>query len=84
MWSNPENAQKLVSERNVLVNALDNVMALENQITDAYDMIELAEMENDADLISEAEQAFSALQEIVSEAELESLLNGEADKTIHS
>ena len=80
MWSNPENAQKLVSERNVLVNALDNVMALENQITDAYDMIELAEMENDADLISEAEQAFSALQEIVSEAELESLLNGEADK----
>ena len=55
-------------------------MALENQITDAYDMIELAEMENDADLISETEQAFIALQEIVSEAELESLLNGEADK----
>ena len=55
-------------------------MALENQITDAYDMIELAEMENDTDLISEAEQAFSALEEIVSEAELESLLNGEADK----
>ena len=62
------------------MNALDGVMALENQITDAYDMIELAEMENDADLISEAEQAFGALQEIVSEAELESLLNGEADK----
>ena len=80
MWSNLENAQKLVSERNVLVNALDNVIALENQITDAYDMIELAEMENDANLISEAEQSFIALQEIVSEAELESLLNGEADK----
>lgn len=62
------------------MNALDGVMALENQITDAYDMIELAEMENDADLISEAEHAFGALQEIVSEAELESLLNGEADK----
>ncbi|MBR5130030.1 MAG: peptide chain release factor 2 [Alphaproteobacteria bacterium] len=80
LWNSPENAQKLVSERNVLVNALDGVMALENQITDAYDMIELAEMENDADLISETEQAFIALQEIVSEAELESLLNGEADK----
>jgi peptide chain release factor 2 len=80
LWNNPENAQKLVSERNVLVNALDEIMALENQITDAYDMIELAEMENDTDLISEAEQAFSALEEIVSEAELESLLNGEADK----
>ena len=62
------------------MNALDGVMALENQIIDAYDMIELAEMENDADLISEAEHAFGALQEIVSEAELESLLNGEADK----
>ena len=59
---------------------MDNVITLENQITDAYDMIELAEMENDADLISEAEHAFGALQEIVSEAELESLLNGEADK----
>lgn len=70
----------MVSERNVLVNALDNVMALENQITDAYDMIELAEMENDVDLISEAEHAFCDLQEIVAAAELESLLNGEADK----
>ena len=59
---------------------MDNVITLESQITDAYDMIELAEMENDADLISEAEHAFAALQEIVSEAELESLLNGEADK----
>lgn len=80
MWNNPEYAQKLVSERNVLVNALDDITALERQITDAYDMIELAEMENDADLMMEAEQAFVALQEAVSRAELESLLNGEADK----
>ena len=80
MWNNPEYAQKLVSERNVLVNALDDITALERQITDAYDMIELAEMENDADLMMEAEQAFVALQEVVSRAELESLLNGEADK----
>ena len=80
LWNNPEYAQKLVSERNVLVNALDGITALERQITDAYDMIELAEMENDADLMMEAEQAFMALQEAVSRAELESLLNGEADK----
>lgn len=80
MWNNPEHAQKLVSERNVLVNALDDITTLERQITDAYDMIELAEMENDADLMMEAEQAFMALQEAVSRAELESLLNGEADK----
>ena len=80
MWNNPEYAQKLVSERNVLVNALDDITTLERQITDAYDMIELAEMENDADLMMEAEQAFVALQEAVSRAELESLLNGEADK----
>lgn len=80
MWNNPEYAQKLVSERNVLVNALDDITALERQITDAYDMIELAEMENDPDLMMEAEQAFVALQEVVSRAELESLLNGEADK----
>lgn len=80
MWNNPEHAQKLVSERNVLVNALDDITTLERQITDAYDMIELAEMENDADLMMEAEQAFVALQEAVSRAELESLLNGEADK----
>lgn len=80
MWNNPEYAQKLVSERNVLVNALDDITTLERQITDAYDMIELAEMENDADLMMEAEQAFMALQEAVSRAELESLLNGEADK----
>ena len=63
-----------------MVNALDEITSLERQIVDAYDMIELAEMENDADLIQEAEQAFWSLQELVSKAELESLLNGEADK----
>ena len=80
LWNNPEQAQKLVSERNLLVNAIEDIMSLERQITDAYDMIELAEMENDADLVMEAEQAFMALQEDVSRAELESLLCGEADK----
>lgn len=80
LWNNPDRAQKLVSERNVLVSNLDNVSILESQIVDGFEMIELAEAEGDETLLHEAEASFLALEEPIAQAELNSLLNGEADK----
>lgn len=80
LWDNPQNAQKLMSERNILAASLSDVTDLENQIVDARDMVELAEAEGDEALLAEAEVAFMNLEEAVSKAELESLLSGEADK----
>ncbi len=80
MWNNPERAQKLVSERNALVSQIDTISALESQVADGVDMIELAETEGDEALLHEAEASFMALEEPIARAELDSLLNGEADK----
>lgn len=80
LWNNPERAQKLVSERNALVTQLDTISALESQVLDGFEMIELAETEEDEALLREAEDSFMALEEPIAQAELDSLLNGEADK----
>lgn len=58
---------------------MDAVSELERQIADGYEMIELVESEGEEALLSEAETAFMGLAAIVQKAELESLLNGEAD-----
>lgn len=80
LWDNPEKAQKLMTERNTLVAALDRVRDLERQINDTYEMIELAEAEGESDLAEEAIATFEALAEDVERAELESLLSQEGDK----
>lgn len=80
LWNNPEQAQKLVGERNVLSAKIEEIKALEQAVTDGFDMIELAEAEGEIALLAEAEQAFADLEERIKKAELESLLNGEADK----
>lgn len=79
LWNNPARAQKLTQERNVLAAQVDSVCDLARQVQDGYEMIELSEMEGEEALLAEAEAAFIGLQETVQKAELESLLNGEAD-----
>ena len=68
-----------MSERNTLVAAMDRVRDLETQINNTYEMIELAETENEIELLAEAETAFTALEPVVEQAELESLLSAEGD-----
>ena len=52
---------------------------LVQQIQDLYDLIELAESENEIELLSESENQFIALDSIIEEALLESLLSQEGD-----
>ncbi len=79
MWNNPENAQKLVSERTRLGNKIDSLQQLISQVSDAYDMIELAESENEPELLAESETQYVALDSVVEEALLQSLLSAEGD-----
>lgn len=80
LWDDPARAQKLMSERNILAANLSDVSALETQVKDACELIELAEAENDEALLRDAEKAFMDLDGAVAQAEMESLLSGEADK----
>ncbi len=52
---------------------------LSSQITDTFEMIELAEIENESELLAESEHIFTGLDATVEEALLQSLLSAEGD-----
>ncbi|MEL6596640.1 MAG: peptide chain release factor 2 [Pseudomonadota bacterium] len=79
LWNNPEKAQKLMRERQTLVDAVASYKALSQELSDNVELIELGEMEDDADVVTDAEEALKALVAKAAEQELEALLNGEAD-----
>ncbi len=79
LWNDAEGAQKLMRERQLLVDAMDTVKAIETELSDNVELIELGEMEEDDEVVAEAEEALKALAEKAAEKELEALLDGEAD-----
>lgn len=79
LWNNPEKAQQLMSERTSLEQSITDIKTLEKQVVDTYEMIQLFEIEDEPELLSEAEQAFVSMQKILEQRELESLLSQEAD-----
>jgi len=66
-------------ERQRLDTAMSAVRALENELADATGLFELAEAENDAAMVADAEKAIEALAKRAEEQRLESMLSGEAD-----
>ncbi|WP_296417574.1 peptide chain release factor 2 [Pseudooctadecabacter sp.] len=79
LWDDPEAAQKLMRDRQNLVDAIESYEGIKRELDDNQELIELGEMEDDADVVSEAEDALKALKARAAEKELEALLNGEAD-----
>ena len=79
LWDNPEKAQKLMRERQMLAAAIAGFNELSQGLQDNIDMIELGEMEEDQEVIDDAEQSIQKIQKEAAKQELEALLNGEAD-----
>lgn len=68
-----------MTEKNRLDEAISSYEGLEQSLKDICDLIELAEMENDTDVLNEAKASLEELRKKTSALELESLLSGEAD-----
>ena len=79
LWDDPEKAQKLMRERQALVDAMDSYESIASDLSDNVELIELGEMEEDAEVITEAENALKKLKKTAAAKELEALLSGEAD-----
>ena len=79
LWDDPEAAQKLMRERQALVDSIDTYKGIKQDLSDNIELIELGEMEEDEDVVKDAEAALAALKEKAAEKELEALLDGEAD-----
>jgi len=79
IWNSPQDAQKLMRERQRLDESMSVVRSLENELTDSLGLIELAEAESDSAMVVDAEKAIEALSKRAEEQRLESMLSGEAD-----
>jgi len=79
LWDDPAEAQKLMRERQMLVDAMETYNGISREMNDNVELIELGEMEEDEEVVSEAERALKALAEKAAQKELEALLDGEAD-----
>ncbi len=79
LWNDPERAQKLMRDRQTLLDAVNGYKAMAQEMQDNIDLIELGEMEGDDEVVAEAEAGLKALVEKAAAAELEALLDGEAD-----
>ncbi|SEM85302.1 bacterial peptide chain release factor 2 (bRF-2) [Pseudorhodobacter antarcticus] len=79
LWNDPAKAQKLMRERQAILDQLSTYQLIETGLRDNTDLIELGEAEGDTEIVIEAEDALRALLELARGKELEALLNGEAD-----
>ena len=79
LWNDPAKAQKLMRERQALLDQVSTYKLIDTGLRDNVELIELGEAEGDAEIVAEAEAALKALQETAAAKELEALLDGEAD-----
>ncbi|MDB2535582.1 peptide chain release factor 2 [Amylibacter sp.] len=79
LWNNPEKAQKLMRERQMLSDSISNFKELSSNLQDNIELIELGEIEEDEVIIKEAENNIFIIQQESAKQELEALLNGEVD-----
>ncbi|HBR99167.1 MAG TPA: peptide chain release factor 2 [Gammaproteobacteria bacterium] len=79
LWDDPAAAQKLMRDRQMLVDSIETFEGIERALNDNVELIEMGEAEGDEEVVAEAEAALTALAETAATKELEALLDGEAD-----
>ncbi len=68
-----------MQERQALEDGLGTYTKLDQDLSDNIELLELGEMEEDAETVTDAEESIKALQLVAAKKQLESLLSGEAD-----
>jgi peptide chain release factor 2 len=79
IWSDAERAQKLMRDRQMLMDKIETYRRIDSELRDNVELIELGEAEGDAGIVADAEASLRALKELAAGKELEALLDGEAD-----
>lgn len=79
LWNDPAKAQKLMRDRQAVLDQLSTYNLIETGLRDNAELIEMGEAEDDAEIVTEAETALKELLLVARNKELEALLNGEAD-----
>tara|TARA_B100000678_G_scaffold282550_1_gene281575 strand:+ start:3969 stop:4982 length:1014 start_codon:yes stop_codon:yes gene_type:complete len=78
-WDDPQEAQKLMKERQKLEDQMNAIRSLEGDLSDSAELYEMADAEGDDQAKAEILEVLNAAVERAERAELEALLSGEAD-----
>lgn len=79
LWDDPANAQALMQKLSAAREFVNPFNNLEKRTSDLSELIELAQMEDDADLAQEIERDLKNVQDEYSKLELATLFGGEYD-----
>jgi peptide chain release factor 2 len=79
LWNDPAKAQKLMQQRQALMDSVAGYRLIDQGLRDNVELIDMGEAEGDTGIVTEAEEALRALAEVAAAKELEALLDGEAD-----
>ncbi|WP_096175540.1 peptide chain release factor 2 [Cohaesibacter sp. ES.047] len=79
LWNDPQEAQKLMQERQKLENAIHGYTKANQDLEDSIELIEMGEMEDDAEIVADAEATLQGLLADINRQQIETLLSGEAD-----
>lgn len=79
IWNNAENAQNLGRERVILENIVNGILSLDSALTDAKELLELGEMEQDEATVAQVIIDLNQSQKSVEELEFRRMFSGELD-----
>ncbi|MCF7644885.1 peptide chain release factor 2 [Pseudochrobactrum asaccharolyticum] len=79
LWNDPQEAQKLMRERQQLDDSINGILALTRSLEDNIELIAMGEEEGDKSIITDAENGIRAIKADLDKRQIEMLLSGEAD-----
>ena len=79
LWDDPKAAQVVMRERRRLDEAIDATRAIEKELADTVELMEMAEAEGDDAMVDDAVKALAELAERAEKDKVAALLAGEAD-----
>src|SRR5690606_22866636 len=79
LWNDPQEAQKLMRERQSIEDNSTAIRGLERALEDNIGLIELGEEESDEDVIADAEAVIRGLSGEIRTRQIQTMLSGEAD-----
>ena len=80
VWSNPEKAQSLGKERVQLDNLCETFSKSNSILSDAKELLEMAESENDVDTVNGLISDLDKTENLISKYEFERMFSGEMDR----
>ena len=79
LWDDPAQAQDVMRERRRLDEAITATQAIQKELDETVELMELAEAEGDSALVDDAVASLSALADRADHDKITALLSGEAD-----